>query len=178
MNHGRDRKWVIVLDTSAFESGIPGTGGVPLFTTGSVVREIGRRKPRLMALIEEFISSGALKVRDPQRGSVNRIIKSAEDSGDAPRLSPTDIDVLALTYELSEEGLSASLLTNDISMQNTAHVAGLNATGSFAKAKTYITWMYYCPACHHRFQRPPPDMVCPYCGARIKRKPIERRKSS
>ena len=59
-------------------------------------------------------------VTEPSSASLAQVRDAAKGTGDDARLSPTDIEVLALAMELK-----AVLLTDDYSIQNLARVIGV-----------------------------------------------------
>lgn len=147
-----------VLDTSALMSGRPFDG--ELFTTDDVLREL-RRQKAITPQLDTFL---AVKVRvvSPSRDALAAMRKKAEGTGDAHRLSPTDLGLLAVASELG-----ATLMTDDYSIQNLAEEAGLPYEAVLERGITErVVWRYRCTGCGRRSEewRDP----CPVCGAKVR----------
>lgn len=147
-----------VLDTSALMTGRPFDG--ELFTTDEVLREL-RKLDALTPQLETFL---AVKVRivSPSREAVAAIRRRSEGTGDAHRLSPTDIQLLAVASDLG-----ATIVTDDYSIQNVAGEMGLSFEPIMERGITEIVrWRYRCSGCGRSFE----GWVdpCPVCGARVR----------
>jgi len=147
---------MIVLDTSAlFSMESPPPGDVRV--TPGVLRELARYKdPRLR------FWDGLLEVAEPSPEAVAAIKRAAAGTGDDRRLSATDVEVLALAYELK-----AVLWSDDYSVQNLARVAGVECRGVGLKGITEVRkWKYRCVGCRKVWDEDHPD--CPICGSALK----------
>jgi UPF0271 protein len=147
-----------VLDTSALMSGRPFEG--ELFTTEDVLREL-RRQKAVTPQLETFL---AVKVRlvSPSREAVKAVEARSERTGDAHRLSPTDVRLLAVASELG-----ATIVTDDYSIQNLARELGVPYATILERGITEtVTWRYRCTGCGKFFEgwRDP----CPVCGAKLR----------
>lgn len=98
---------IFLADFSAFEE---------VCTVQDVVDEVKDRMTsmKLAALLKE------LKVIEPSRMSVDEVKEIAEQTGDLPRLSETDIKVLALARQTG-----GILISDDYGIQNVAGHAGI-----------------------------------------------------
>lgn len=147
-----------VLDTSALLSGRSFEG--ELFATEEVVRELGRLK----AITPELASFLDLKVRivAPSSESLAALRAASERTGDAHRLSPTDMGVLAAASQLN-----ATVVTDDYSIQNLAAVVGVPYEHVMEGGITEVVrWRYRCTGCgkfYETWVEP-----CPICGARLR----------
>lgn len=147
-----------VLDTSALMSGRPFAG--ELFTTDEVLQEL-RKQRAITPQLETFL---AVKVRivAPSVEALTAMKKRAEVTGDAHRLSPTDLDILAAAAELG-----GTLVTDDYSIQNLAQEVGIPYESVLERGiTTKVNWRYRCSGCGKFFEewRDP----CPVCGAKLR----------
>ena len=146
-----------VLDTSAFLSGrqFPGE----LLTTPEVLREL--RRHGLTASLEAVLGT-QVAVASPGRDSVSRVRAASQATGDFPRLSPTDVQLLALALEGG-----ATLVTDDYSMQNVGTALGIPFETVLAPGITaQWAWTYRCTGCGAAW--PAWHEECPTCGARLR----------
>jgi UPF0271 protein len=167
---------VIVLDTSAFIAGYdPLSVSDEQFTVPTVVDElIPNSLPwvRLNAAVE----NGKLTVRTPKEPSLRMVRDSSKALGDVLYLSAADLHVLALALELKHEGHSASIVTDDYSIQNVANHLGLRFSSLMTYGIRYrLHWILYCPACHHKYPADYKLKNCKICGTALKRKPLARK---
>jgi UPF0271 protein len=121
------------------------------------------------------IESGKLQVRTPADDSLAEVEKSSKTVGDVRFLSDVDKQVLALAFELRNQGENAVVVTDDYSIQNVANQIDLNFVPLMTFGIRYrLNWIIYCPACHRRY---PPDSKiknCETCGTELKRKPLRK----
>ena len=146
----------LVLDSSALFSmqDLPGEDSV---TVPGVWDELRRYNDPRVDYWE-----GLLRTASPGEASLAEVRGAAEGSGDLGRLSTTDVELLALAWELG-----ARLLTDDYSMQNTARIIGVSCVTVGAQGiKKVWRWRYRCLGCGRSEER---DMgECPVCGSRMK----------
>ncbi|MFP3282967.1 MAG: hypothetical protein RXP97_02675 [Nitrososphaeria archaeon] len=162
----------LVLDTSAFEGGLPEASDFSPVITPGVLRELERRGR--LAAAEPLIDSGAIAVMEPGDSDVEAVRSRARSVGDERRLSGVDVEVLAVAHMLAAGGNAVRILTDDISIQNVATSLGIPASGSIVGHRRAINWIYYCPGCGASFENPPADSTCPICGTALRRKPRSR----
>ena len=147
-----------VLDTSALMTGRPFEG--ELFTTDDVLREL-QKQDALTPQLEAFL---AVKVRvtTPSREALATIRRQSESTGDAHRLSPTDIGLLAVASELG-----AAIVTDDYSIQNLAADLGISFEPVLEPGiQELVRWRYRCGGCgktYSEWQDP-----CSVCGAKLR----------
>ncbi len=98
----------IVFDSSAFLNRFYFDDLNYVYTTNSVISEILNNNQK--SIFENLIYNAKIKVQDPKKDTINIIKKKC-----SKQLSFTDIEVLALAYELNAE-----LHTDDFMMRKTA----------------------------------------------------------
>lgn len=145
------------MDTSALFSLEQVLPGWEAFITQGVLDELekygDRRADHLLSI---------LKVSQATSRTVGTVLKAAKGTGDSARLSPVDLEVLALALELK-----ASVVTDDYSIQNLAAVLGVEYIPVGLKGITrVIRWNYLCTGCGKVFKEEHPD--CPICGSPLR----------
>jgi len=145
------------LDTSALFSLEQVLPGWEAYITQGVLDELekygDRRADHLLSV---------LKVSQATSRTVGTVLKAAKGTGDSARLSPVDVEVLALALELK-----ASVVTDDYSIQNLAAVLGVEYIPVGLKGITrVIRWNYLCTGCGKVFKEEHPD--CPICGSPLR----------
>jgi UPF0271 protein len=167
---------VIILDTSALVAGFdPFSISEEQFTVPMVREEISGGS-MLSVRFKTAVESGKLKVRKPNKISVDKVRASATAIGDTFFLSDADVEVLALALELKSQSYSPLIATDDYSIQNVANQLGIR----FASLATFgiryrLEWIRYCPACHRKYPADYKSRRCEICGTELKRKPLRRR---
>jgi UPF0271 protein len=145
-----------VLDTSALFSMQDLPPG-EVYVTPGVVAELRKYEDPRLRFWEDM-----LKVTSPSPGALDAVRKAAARTGDDARLSPTDMEVLALALELKAE-----LLTDDYSIQNLARVMGIRYRGVGLKGiREVVRWKYRCTGCRKEWDENYPD--CPICGSALR----------
>ena len=107
-----------VLDASAFYAGIPFRSNDECYTTTLVYDEIKHIKKNHDA-IQILIETGRLKIMDPKKESIEKVVKISKDTGDHSQLSKEDISSISLCFELDGE-----LVTDDFAISNVAKNLG------------------------------------------------------
>jgi UPF0271 protein len=145
-----------VLDTSVFFIEYPLSG--EMFTSPSVIEELVdlRSKCRYEALVAQ-----GLQVRSPSPASTAAILAAAQKTGDADRISGTDIEILALARDLG-----ATVISDDFAVQNIAHELGVATHPIQQRGAKKRVWKFRCTGCK-KFYRASGE--CPVCGSPIKR---------
>jgi endoribonuclease Nob1 len=156
-----------IIDTSAILSGKPIniTTGI-LITTPGVSAELrpGGRDYRAFQLLREK----GLCIYEPTAASLARCRDAATRSGDITRLSPTDLEVVAVALDINTDPeQEAVILTDDYSIQNLARNLNIKYIGLSQEGITRkIKWVVCCPGCGRRF--PDKISVCPVCGTKTR----------
>ncbi|MHC1710111.1 MAG: NOB1 family endonuclease [Methanomassiliicoccales archaeon] len=147
----------VVLDTSA----LFGLEQVPpdweAYVTEGVLAELEKYNDRRS---ENLLHT--IKVSQATSASLSKVKEAAKGTGDSSRLSRTDVEVLALAFELK-----AAVATDDYSIQNLASVLGIEFMPMNMKGITKVVrWNYLCTGCGKVFKEPQPD--CPVCGSALR----------
>ncbi|MFA5772251.1 MAG: hypothetical protein WC974_05945 [Thermoplasmata archaeon] len=150
----------LILDASAFLSGMDFPANLELYTTPSILEELKFR--RMQTKIGNLIDVGALTVVSPKKESAETITKQASKTGDIHRLSGPDIDILALALELDGE-----IITDDYSIQNVAVELNIKYSPMAQNGITKkIDWVCKCKGCKRIWKEMYEN--CPVCGSEIK----------
>lgn len=145
-----------VLDTSALFSMQDLPPGEVHVTPG-VLRELRKYEDPRLRYWEDL-----LRISSPGPETVEEVREAAKRTGDDARLSPTDVEVLALAAEIK-----ACLLTDDYSIQNVARVMGVRHSGVGLRGiKEVVKWKYRCTGCRKVWDENHPD--CPICGSSLR----------
>jgi UPF0271 protein len=144
------------VDASFFFSELALDGEI--LTPPSVVEELADARSRCR--FEALLASG-LSVVSPEGEWVERVTAAAGETGDRGRLSPADLDLLALSL-----GLGATVVSDDYAVQNVALRLGLAVRGILRRRARPRRWRFRCPGCHRRY---PAAGTCPACGTSLSR---------
>lgn len=160
MNTNQQPSQYSILDTSAFFFDISYPGKI--MTVPRVVDEIKdiRGKLRLSVL-----SSQGLFICEPKADSRMSVIEGSKKSGDITVLSETDIDLLALAFEVK-----GMIFSDDFAIHNTAHQIGIQVKSLMQKQAVERVWKLRCSGCGRYVKEMPHDQLCQICGSVIRRK--------
>jgi len=165
---------IIIIDTSAILS-----GKQLIFNDSTIISSPGvldEIKPggRDYRKLENLIDIG-LSIHEPTKESILEIINAAKKTGDFPRLSKTDIEILALTLEKSKQkDINVLLITDDYSIQNVANELNIKYESiSQSKIIKKYVWLSRCQGCGKKYKEH--INTCPFCGAETKSKIAGRR---
>jgi rRNA maturation endonuclease Nob1 len=123
------RRAVVLDSTPIIVGSVSGETGVEVFAPLGVVEEVLNTTSEFQRTrVEALLSSGAIKVRNPQRSSVERVSRSLNRE-ERERASKADVEVLALSLELTEEGYSVLLISDDSLVQRAAARLGITCKG-------------------------------------------------
>jgi len=154
---------IVVADAAVF---IAGAEAEEIVTVREVIEELLSRDARLRA--EVALSSGRLRLLEPSEAHISRARRAAEKSGDAARLSETDLKLLALALELAERGEEVVIASDDYSVQNLASVLGLRFMPvAEAGIRRRFGWRRVCTGCG-RVYPPEHSGECSFCGSAIR----------
>ena len=144
------------VDASFFFSELALDGEI--LTPPSIVEELADTRSRCR--LEALLASG-LSVISPSPESLDRVAGAASGTGDLPRLSPADTDLVALSLDLG-----ATVVTDDYAVQNVALRLGIPVRGILQRKARPRQWRFRCPGCNRRYPSPG---TCPACGSALKR---------
>lgn len=169
------KKRVFIIDTSAILSGKPiRFENISIVTTPAVSDEFspGGRDFRIFDLLKET----GLSIHAPSKEAINHVKKIAQETGDEIRLSPADVEIVALAIDINKEpDKEATILTDDYSIQNVAsslkiRFQGFSQNGITKKFK----WVCRCPGCKKHFNKI--TKICPICGTITKSSVLHKKK--
>ncbi len=147
----------LVLDTSALFSMEDLPQDAEVFVTPSVLEELRKYKDRR---VERW--GDLLRTSEATTSSIKKVREAAERTADAGRVSPTDVEVLALAIDLE-----AVVLTDDYSIQNlAAHIGIPYRTVGLKGIRKVLKWRYKCTGCGRVFDKDMPE--CPVCGSKLR----------
>jgi UPF0271 protein len=153
----------LVIDASAFYSGIPFLNLSTYFTTNSILSEVKHINRRYGA-IEFLIDSDKLKILEPSKECLDQVIAIAKKSGDYQRLSKADLSILALALQLNSK-----LISDDYAVQNTAAILKIPVATIATKGITKVRrWINFCSGCNKAYG--PNIKQCGLCGNILKRR--------
>jgi UPF0271 protein len=168
------KKQVFILDTSAFLSGKPLCfNNAILITTPGVSDELRPGGPDFRNF--ELLKETSLTIRIPSTESLNRVNKTAQQTGDDRRLSVADTEVVALAIDINKEPeQEATILSDDYSIQNVASTLQIKFQGLTQKGITKkFKWVSRCPGCGKQFKEL--TKICPICGTITKNSPVRKK---
>ena len=157
---------IYVLDASAIINGLPsGAIAEKQVTIPAVMDEV--QEKRWEGMLKLAFDVEKVEIRMPSEEKINEVWSVVQETKD--KLSETDIQLLALAFELSLKN-DIVIATDDYGIQNVAKKIGLKfiAVGEEG-IKKVIVWQYYCPGCRKKYDK---EGICEVCGTKLKRKPL------
>ena len=152
-----------VLDASAFYAGIPFQSSKKCFTTAAVYDEVKHIR-RSYSPLEALIDAGNLIIMQPEKGSLNKVMASANETGDRRKLSSADISVIALALQLRK-----TLISDDYAVGNVATSLNIPVkTLAFKGISELRRWVSFCKACGNSYESY--ISVCKICGSQLRRR--------
>ena len=112
----------------------------------------------------QYIKEKGLDILSPTKDSIEIVKKTSIKTGDINRLSKTDIEILALAFELKEkDNFEIIILTDDYSIQNVDDSLNIKyETINQAGITKRFKWVYRCRGCGKIFKDS--IKICPICG--------------
>ena len=155
-----------ILDASAFYAGVPFRSDSDYYTTYLVYDEIEHIKKNHDAL-GTLLETNRLKIREPEKKSIDVATKAAKDTGDYTQLSKQDVSIIALCIEMNGE-----IISDDFAISNVAKNLNLKISPIMTKGiKDVGKWIHYCPGCRTNHTN---RKECPMCGTGLKRKLLKK----
>lgn len=158
---------VVVLDATAFYSGVPYSGLECYKTTPQVLREVshGSRYP---AVISTLVDSKRLEVEEPPAEAYRTVRAAASETRDLPYLSEADLSILALALYYSRR-CDTKIVSDDYGVQNVAQTLNIPFAPTMSRGiKKMVKWVLYCPGCGESYADD--TRYCRVCGTALKRK--------
>ncbi|MCS6785137.1 MAG: NOB1 family endonuclease [Candidatus Caldarchaeum sp.] len=158
---------VFVLDTTAMLSAQFEPGPAEVVTVQEVVDEVlyGGLAPQR---ISTALSTQAIKLKRPSKSSLEKVRQTARETGDLPRLSKADLNLLAAAYDELVGGRDVVVVSDDYSLQNTALRLGLKVMGVGRNVVREVReWIYRCLVCGITYSTP--LTRCVVCGGETDR---------
>jgi UPF0271 protein len=155
----KPRKRNLVLDTSAILAGKPAPDGI-LYAPPGVIAEFnegGKSRRQL-----DFMLEAGLRVIPPNAPSLAAAEEAATRTGDLPKLSEADLEVLALAKDVN-----GCVVTDDYAIQNVAATLKIPFQAiNTAGITEVIHWQYKCRGCGKDYR----DLVkeCIVCGSEVR----------
>lgn len=154
----------VVADTSAFLAGLPQYLPVKVFTVASVISEIRDRESRL--ILERVRSIDRIEVVDITREDLELARRAAMGVGLLPKLSSTDLEVVALAIKLKGMGYRVVVASDDYSVQNVVLWLGLPVLPVRTLGiRKRLRYKVVCLACGYEGKGA--EGECPRCGGRL-----------
>jgi len=153
---------IFILDSSAFYAGIYHSLYSKFYTTTFILKEI-KHLLKSSITIDLLITSGALVIQDPTKESIDKIISTANLSGDIKKLSQADISIISLAYQLNR-----TLISDDYSVLNVSNLLKIKTISLGNRGiVTVRKWKNFCKTCNKQYA--PTIQECEICGNATKR---------
>lgn len=149
----------MVADTTALFNASDFPAHFEIIVPPGVVEELRRWG---MSRRLELLLASRIEVRSPSDVSIERAREASQATGDAGRLSETDMSVLALTIELD-----IPVITDDYSIQNVIKSLGGDfLTMEKIGIREVFSWEFRCSGCGKQFKEHHDE--CDVCGHRLR----------
>lgn len=168
------KKQVFILDTSAFLSGKPiRFVDAVLVTTPGVSEELRPGGPDFRYF--EMLRETGLSICMPSKEALDRVRRTAQETGDDRRLSVADTEVVAMALDINNEShQEATLISDDYSIQNVASSLQIKFQGLSQKGITKkFKWASRCPGCGKQFTKI--TKICPICGTQTRNVAVHKK---
>ena len=129
-----------------------------LYTTESVISELKSRLSRILA--QSLMTK--ISILTPKRSTIQRIVNVAKKMGEILNLSDTDIEIIALAYDLKKKYNEVYVASEDFSIQNLCRILNVKILSVSKKIKHVIKRLKKCIACNFIYNYSLDS--CPICG--------------
>ncbi len=160
-------KIVCIVDTSLLLFGtlIP-REEIEYITSPKIVEEIYKNELK-REIVKGYIASNRLIVREAGEKFLKKAIDIAREMGEIDKLSPADIDVLALALEYKKRH-KVIVFTDDYSIQNILENLGIEYRPIRRRIRDIIgRWRFRCRKCGEKYRYN--IRICPICGGEVTR---------
>jgi len=149
----------IILDTTALFNGRDFPEDFEIIVPDGVIEELIRWG--LGERVETLLGTRIRRFA-PSAESREKVRSISSDTGDIDRLSPTDIDVLALAIELD-----APIISDDYSIQNVCRMMNIRCISlEESGIRRIFFWKFRCAGCGKTFERR--ERECDVCGHELR----------
>jgi rRNA maturation endonuclease Nob1 len=177
---------ILIFDTNIFLTGIDiNIFKERIYTTPKIIQEINvlkysNKNRSILNKIEVAITNKHLIIKKPKSEYIKRTLESSKLTGDTIALSEADIELIALTLEMTENSNKQVILyTNDYSIQNLSSEMNLQFTSMFKNGiRSKIIFEVFCPICNKSYSVGSINRFCEICGSKLKRRPKKEDKNS
>jgi len=136
-------------------------------TTLGVLNEVKRREERI--IVEALVEGGLIEVLRVPEEYIDRARSEAQKTGDIVKLSDTDIEVIALSKFLSDQGEDVTVITDDYSIQNVLENLGIKYRHIIRRISRRVKWKLKCEKCGKVYPLTFKSKVCVLCGGLLRR---------
>lgn len=154
-------KFQSVIDTSAIlHSNLDFSKGRHLIPN-SVLDEIHDETARIA--IHSAINAKKIKVKNPRKSFIKKVVEKAKETGDFEDISPADIEVIALAVENN-----LPIVTDDYAIQNVAKEFGVKFETVVQEGiRKGVSWKKVCEGCKREYEMS--LRICRICGSILKK---------
>lgn len=156
----RKRRRTLVLDSGAILAGKPVDHDAVLYAPPAVVDEFQPGGKSRRAL--DYLLEAGLRVIPPSAQALGEAEEAASRTGDLPKLSPADLEVLALARDVQ-----GCVVTDDYAVQNVAARLHIPFEPIVQPGITeQVTWSYKCRGCGKQYASLAKE--CSVCGSEVR----------
>jgi len=164
-----NKRYRIIDTTALLMWHIPFDTDVINVTTDSVLKEI-KKDELTKSIVDSYLEAKRIIVKKPKKEYIDRAYRLALETGDKIKMSDTDIEIVALALQLTDEGSDVEVITDDYSIQNILQRMNINILSYFRKIKNIYNWVLVCEKCGKKYPNDYDKEYCEICGGRIIRK--------
>lgn len=136
-------------------------------TVPGAIREIKKEDERV--IINGLIEGGLIEILNAPKEYVEYAREKARETGDLIKLSAVDIEIIALSKFLTDQGKNVVVVTDDYSIQNVLNMIGIKYHYILRKIRKHIKWKLKCEKCGKIYPPTYKLKTCILCGGSLKR---------